>query len=245
MQLSPAALDTAGNLWLAWTTPPRGFPDDSGAGISVSMADPLVRHWSRPTSVVAPEQPGAVLPQLVAAAPGDLALLYLEASSATPKPLWSATLVTVRGLLGPRVLRETAPLGTVPSYQGTATDLMGSGCDPSRSPTSTVSNNPFTCSRSADVLGLSVDRSCRLVATWPSLSAKSNPTLGVSTDATWVTTQTGGSRLCAQAPHITPVRRPAPHRALGPTLPSTGLPYAVVLLALSLTSLGLLRLRPR
>jgi hypothetical protein len=77
MQLSPAALDSAGNLWLAWTLPPQGFPDDSGAGIDVREANPTLTHWSAPRTLVASGGAGHVLAQLVAGAPGNLGLLYL------------------------------------------------------------------------------------------------------------------------------------------------------------------------
>lgn len=250
MQLSPAALDTAGNLYLAWTTPPNGFPDDSGAGISVMEAGPLVQHWTAPRTIVTPKQPGAVLAQLVAGAPGNLAVLYLAASPAKPKPLWNAHLTTVLGLLSSHPVQQTVLLETKASYQGTATALMGSGCDTSTSPTSTitstVSNNPITCPRSSDVIGLALDQSCRLVAVWPSLAAKSKATLGTSVDATWITTQTAGPRLCSTtATAVTPADLPTPHTASRPTLASTGLPTAAALFALALISTALVRLRRR
>jgi hypothetical protein len=85
---------------------------------------------------------------------------------------------------------------------------MGSGCDPSKSLVGTVENNPITCQRSADVIGIGLDRSCRVVVSWPSVSVSTSSYLGVSTDATWVATQSGGSSLCStDAAVVSPPRR--------------------------------------
>ena len=195
MQLSPAALDSAGNVWLAWTTPPHGFPDDSGAGIAVAHADPLVRRWSAPLTVVPARRPGHLLAQLVAGSPGRLGLLFLTGSGQR-QPLWRPDIAVITGGLTAMPTVRTSRLATLPDYKGTATAMEGSGCDPSTSPVGTVENNPVTCPRSADVIGLTLDRQCRIVATWPSLSPASNSVLGVSSDATWVATQVGGLSLC-------------------------------------------------
>jgi hypothetical protein len=196
MQLSPASLDTKGNLWLAWNTPPHGFPDDSGAGISLRYADPSLQHWSAPRSVVTPRQPGHLLAQLVAGDPGRLGLLYLTGRTSAGTTRWYAQAAVVTGAMGANPAVSTTTLSTIPSYRGTATALEGSGCDPSSSPVAFIENNPVTCPRGADVIGIALDRSCRVLVTWPSLSPESNATLGVSVDATWVATQTGGPRLC-------------------------------------------------
>jgi hypothetical protein len=188
MQLSPAALDSAGNVWLAWTTPPHAFPDDSGAGLAIAHADPLLRHWSAPLTVIPAAQPGHLLAQLVAGSPGRLGLLFLSGSGQKPT-LWRPTIALVSRALTATPSVRTTLLSTLPDYKGGATDLEGSGCDPTTGPVGTVENNPVTCPRSADVIGITLDRQCRVVATWPSLSASSNSVLGVSTDATWVATQ--------------------------------------------------------
>jgi hypothetical protein len=200
MQMSPAALDARGNLWLAWSTPPRGFPDDTGAGISVRYADPTLQRWSAPQPVVAQGQPGHVLAQLVAGAPGRLGLVYLTGVAKAGTTSWYAQVSLVTGALTSHPSVSTVSLTHLPSYRGSATDLMGGGCDPSTSPLATVENNPVTCPRSADVIGIALDRSCRVVVTWPSLSPASNAVLGASTDATWVTTQTRGPSLCRPSP---------------------------------------------
>ncbi|MCU1602983.1 MAG: BNR/Asp-box repeat protein, partial [Frankiales bacterium] len=113
MQLSPAALDTAGNLWLAWTTPPHGFPDDSGAGIAVRRADPTLKHWTAPRQVIANRQPGIVVPQLVAGDPGRIGLLYLRGATKGSTTSWYPTVSTV---IGSAV--TTTRLSGTPSYVG-------------------------------------------------------------------------------------------------------------------------------
>jgi hypothetical protein len=226
MQLSPAALDAAGRLWLAWTTPPRAFPDDSGAGISVRSADPLLQHWSAPRVVVAPHQPGALLAQLVAGDADRLGLLYLSGSGVRWYPH--------AAVVSPTSVSDVL-LSRVPSYKGTATDLEGSGCDPSTSPVGVVENNPVTCVRAADVVGLAVDRQCRLVATWPSLSPATSSVIGVSTDATYVATQTAGPRVCAfsaSSPRAVPT-----HRSRG-ALAATGWQPPLAALVLLLVGVG-------
>ena len=100
------------------------------------------------------------------------------------------------GAMSARAMVRTTLLSQLPDYTGSATDLEGSGCDPSTTPVATVENNPVTCPRSADVIGLTLDGQCRMVATWPSLSPASNSVLGASVDATWVSTQTGGPTVC-------------------------------------------------
>jgi len=227
MQLSPAALDAAGQLWLAWTTPPHGFPDDSGAGISLRHADALLQHWSAPRVVVAPHQPGALLAQLVAGDAGRLGLLYLSGSGTRWYPR--------AAVIGPTSVSDVA-LSRVASYKGTATDLEGSGCDPSTSPVGVVENNPVTCVRAADVIGLAVDRQCRLVATWPSLSPATSSVIGVSADATYVATQISGPRVCAASVSAS---RPVTtsHRKHG-GLAATGWQPPTAALVLLLVALG-------
>ncbi|MCU1621477.1 MAG: repeat-like domain [Frankiales bacterium] len=230
MQLSPAALDSAGNVWLAWTTPPHGFPDDSGAGISLSHADPMLQHWSTPRAVVTPHQPGVLLAQLVAGDPGRVGLLYLTGRTGGATTRWypRAAVVTNTSV-------STIDLSSLPSYQGTATALEGSGCDPSTSPVGVISNNPVTCVRAADVIGIAVDKSCRMVVSWPTLSPASSPVLGASSDATWVATQTGGPRVCAAAAAPAKVVRPVGQvRSTGRGLASTGLDPWLGLLGLGL-----------
>ena len=195
MQMSPAVLDTAGNLWLAWTTPPHPYPDDSGAGIAAIHVDPLLRHWSKPITLVPAGQPGHVLAQLVAGTPGRIGLLFLTGIGGM-EPRWYPQVETVTGATGPHPITELATLSKMPDYKGSATALEGSGCDPDTTPVATVENNPVTCARSADVIGMALDKQCRMVVTWPSLSPASSGTLGVSTDATWVATQAQGPRLC-------------------------------------------------
>ena len=195
MQLSPAALDSAGNVWLAWTTPPHGYPDYSGAGIALAHADPQLRHWSKPLTVVPAAEPGHLLPQLVAGSPGRLALLFLTGSGQR-RTVWRPEVAVVSGALTQHPTVTASLLSALADYKGSATAMEGSGCDPSTSPVATVENNPVTCPRSADVIGLALDRECRVVATWPSLSPASNSVLGESVDATWAATQTGGPSLC-------------------------------------------------
>lgn len=239
MQLSPAALDSAGGLWLAWTTPPHGFPDDSGAGISVRRADPLLAHWSAPRSVVAPRQPGALLAQLVAGSPGRLGLLYLAGTTRSGTTRWYPKAAVVTG-----TSVSTVDLSSLPSYQGSATALEGSGCDPSTSPVGVIANNPVTCVRAADVIGMALDKSCRMVVSWPSLSPATSSVLGASTDATWVATQSGGPRLCASRAAPAPVARPAA-RTGGRGLASTGLDVRLVGAGLALVAAALVVRRRR
>jgi hypothetical protein len=195
MNISPAALDRDGNVWVGWSTPPRGFPDDTGAGFSVRRADPLLHSWSTPVVVVRPSQPGHILDELVAGDAGRLAVFYL-ASTGSGEPRWYPYVSVVTGALGPHPVIASARLAALADYQGTATALMGT-CDTSSAPVATVTNNPVTCGRSADVVGIVLDTQCRVVVTWPSLAPASSATLGVSRDATWVTTQRDGPRLCA------------------------------------------------
>lgn len=154
--------------------------------------------------IAAPGGAGHVLVQMVAGLPGRLGLAYLTGTTSRGRTLWYADAALVTGATTARPHVDSVPLANIPSYQGNATDLEGSGCDPTKSPVGTVENNPVTCQRSADVIGIGLDHNCRLMVAWPTVSAATSSYLGASVDATWVSTQRSGPTVCAAASSATP-----------------------------------------
>jgi hypothetical protein len=199
MQLSPGAIDRAGNVYVVYPESPNTYPDYSGAAIRVRWAPPDLSRWSAPITIAPQAQPGNILAHIVAGDPGkfDVAWFAGVARGNGETPVWFETVAQVLDGMTAHPTVTTERLSDLPLYRGTASQMMGACAPPG--PVQGVQNG-FACGRSTDVWGVALDRSCYLTVTWPSVSPKHDPTLGVSVDATWVATQNGGAGLCAAAP---------------------------------------------
>lgn len=136
--------------------------------------------------------------------------------------MWYATVSQVLNGKSTAPSVTTERLSSVPTDCGTASQLM-LVCD--TGPSGVVMNNFVTCTRSTDVWGVALDRSCMLVVTWPSVSVKSDARLGASVDATWVDTQVGGPSLCSgnnQKPSAATAGAKSVSVGAGSSLPNTG-----------------------
>ena len=200
MQVAPGALDTAGNVYVTYPESPRPFPDFTGAAVRVRWAPPDLSHWSTPLTIAPAGAAGNVLTHIAVGYPGQLDVAYFAGAKAGAgkSPKWYMTVAHVGNAFAatPTVTRQR--LQHIPAYRGTATQLMG-WCNDTNPANQVVP--ACSSSRSSDVWGIALDRRCRVLLTWPTVSRKSNPKVGASVDATWVATQTGGPSLCHTLHH--------------------------------------------
>jgi hypothetical protein len=205
MSLAPAALDTAGNVYVAYPESPRPFPDFTGAAVRVRWAPPDLSHWSAPITIAPSGGPGNVLTHIAAGLPGQLDVAWMAGASPAPRkpPGWYLTVAHVVGALAPEPTVAVQRIQAVPAFSGTATEMMG-WCDDTNPANQAVPSCLMT--RSSDVWGLGLDAGCRLLVTWGTISAKTNPTIGAAADGTWVAAQSGGPSLCAAGGVVREIR---------------------------------------
>jgi hypothetical protein len=185
MQLSPGAVDSAGNVYVVYPESPKGYPNYNGAALKYAWAPANLSHWSAPVTVRPTGGAGNVLVHIVAGDPGKLDIAYFHGVSRKgKKPLWYTTVSQVFGGLTSSPQIVTSRVSGIATAMGTASNLMG------------VCNAPgggFTCNRSADVWGIALTATCKLVITWPTEGDhQPNPNLG-----TFVSTQDRGRTVCA------------------------------------------------
>jgi hypothetical protein len=205
MQVAPGAVDTAGNVYVVYPESPRAFPDLTGAAVRVRWAPADLSRWSRPITIVAPGEPGNVLTDIVAGDPGQLDVAWFAGSFDLPgkPPGWYLTVAHVVGALGPAPTVAVQRVQSFPGFRGTATQLMG-WCDDVNPANQSVP----ACrdSRTSDMFGAGLDAACRVLVTWGTISSKTDPTIGATTDGTWVASQSGGPSLCASGSILRQIR---------------------------------------
>jgi hypothetical protein len=186
MQLSPAAIDSAGNVYVSFPESPNGYPDYHGAAVRYVWASPDLSTWSKPVTIAGQGGPGHVLVHIIGGGRGKIDLVYFSGvKRGAHKPLWFATAAQVLGATSAHPLISRARVSGIVAAMATASELMGA-CD---SP-----GGGFTCNRSADVFGLTLTRKCKLVIAWPSQDDKQpHANLG-----TFVSTQDRGPRVCSR-----------------------------------------------
>ena len=186
MQLSPGAIDSAGNVYVAFPESPNGYPDYHGAAVKYVWARPDLSEFSKPVTVASKGGAGHVLVHVVAGAPGKLDLVYFKGVKRSGhKPFWYVTASLVTGGLSATPRISTSRVSGIVAAMATASELMGA-CD---SP-----GGGFTCDRSADVFGLALTRRCKLAITWPSQDDEQpHANLG-----TFVSIQDRGPHLCSR-----------------------------------------------
>lgn len=218
MQFSPGAIDSAGNVYIAYAESPGQYPNYDGAAIRlVYNTSPILDGpWSAPITVEAgaadasasatAATPGNVLPHIVAGGPGEVALAYFHGfARAGTTPGWNVREAETLNALAsnPSFTKtdiSTTPLPASPGSTqltsqdmtvatGTASQLMGL-C------------GGATCNRSADVWGAAIDpTTCYVSFTWPAASSGSglNDSFYASDPSfygSYVSTQTSGAPLC-------------------------------------------------
>ncbi|MDQ1705224.1 MAG: repeat-like domain [Frankiaceae bacterium] len=186
MQLAPGALDSAGNVYVAYPESVHDYPNYDGGAIKVVHASG--RHldsWSKPTVVAKPGGAGNILPHIVAGAPGRVDVAWYHGVPVQGhKPDWFSYVAQSLDALTARPHWKSLRLSSViTEHNATASELMGACLQGTQAVL-----NGFACSRSTDVNGIAIDSCGRLTVVWP---AQAN----LRTDATYVSQQTGGPTL--------------------------------------------------
>lgn len=239
-ELSPLAVDRAGNVIVSF--PESRSVSDFTAAAKYVWSPPGGTRWS-PARTIAPlTDAGNILVHVVAGDAGRWGFAYMHGkSTGGTKPQWfSEYSVTTNGTSATPTF-TTVQLSGVPTYSGTAAVLMaqcGSG------PAQGVENG-FTCSRSADVYGITVDKRGYAGVVWPAVSSA-----GDGADAgTYVAFQHSGPSLFKGT--VSGSRGSAGPRSGGAGstsggrsgLPTTGAPAALGVTALVLLALAVLARR--
>jgi hypothetical protein len=206
----PAAVDRAGNVYVAYAETAHPYPDFSGASVKFVRAGPDAAKWSQPR-VVAPAGPvGHYDPSLVAGDSGELALAYYEGvpRGGGAQPAWfvRAARVSGAGSSSPKVVESR--VSGIPAYAQSPND-MGGSC--ASGPLAGLENG-LACDRATDDWGLAFDSRCLLTVVFPTVK---NDAPGAD-PGTFVSTQTSGSRVCgdiAGSPGAGPL---PPPRDVGP-----------------------------
>lgn len=194
MQLGPGALDTQGNVYVAYPESIKPYPDYDGAAIKYVWAPPTLSHWSAPVTVAPAGGAGHVLPHIVAGNPGNLDLAYFTGVTRPGKsPAWYTTVTQIIRPQHGLTTMVTTQVSPIPTYTGTASELMGA-CVNNQAIAGAA--NGLICGRSTDVWGIALDPRCFLTITWPTVQ---NDAAG-SKPGTFVTTQTSGTPICSQRP---------------------------------------------
>jgi hypothetical protein len=185
----PAAVDRAGEVYVAYAETAHTYPDFSGATVKYVHAGPSASTWSQP-QVVAPAGPvGHYDPSIVAGNGGELALAYYEGRPRTGgEPAWYVKAARVRGAASGSPTVAESQVSAIPAY-AQSPNAMGGSC--AEGPLSGLQNG-LVCDRATDDWGLAMDSQCRLTVAFPTVK---NDAPGADA-GTFVSTQTGGSRAC-------------------------------------------------
>src|SRR5437764_10014255 len=184
-QLAPAAVDSAGNVYVAHDESLNPYPDYDGAPVKYIWANSDLARWSRPVTVAAGGGPGHVLPHVVAGDPGKLDIAYWTGQQDGADAHWYTTIAQVFHGLTTKPSIHATQVSAISADPGTASELMG-GCDQNQQTGGVV--NGLACDRSADVWGIALTPGCLLTITWP---VRNNS--DTSLEATYATTQVGGT----------------------------------------------------
>jgi hypothetical protein len=191
-QLAPAAVDSAGNVYVAYDESLHPYPDYDGAPVKYIWAGPDLAGWSTPVTVAPGGGAGHVLPHVVAGDPGNLDIAYWTGRQEGADIHWYTTVAQVFRGLGPKPSIRETQVSTISADTGSASVLMGA-CDQNQQTGGVV--NGLACDRSADVWGIALTPGCLLTITWP---VRNNS--DASLEATYATTQVGGTPVCASRP---------------------------------------------
>ena len=165
MELSPVAVDRAGNVIVAF--PVSKNVTDFSAAAKYSWSPPGGANWSKERTIAPLKGAGNILIHPIGGDAGRWGFAYMHGElRGSGKPQWySEYAMTTNGKSSSPTM-TTVRLSSVPTYSGTAAVLMaqcGSG------PAKGVENG-FNCSRSADVYGIALDLKGRAVVVWPAVA---------------------------------------------------------------------------
>src|SRR3954466_9948481 len=245
MQLAPGAIDTAGNVYVAYPESVHDYPNYNGASIKVVHASPkALDKWSKPSVVASSGGVGNVLPHIIAGSPGKVDLAWYHGTKVDGKIRWYSYAAQSLDVLSNRPHWTTIKLSdVVVEPNQTSSELMGA-CMQGQQATL----NGFVCGRSTELNGIALDKCGRLLVTFPAQA-------DLPTDATYVSQQTSGPTVlpCASTGGSGGTVRDTTHDRQpnaaggGPALASTGgsrLPaIGAVLLVVAAVALAVVRRR--
>ncbi|MFL5896407.1 MAG: sialidase family protein [Thermoleophilaceae bacterium] len=196
MQLAVGALDSAGNVYVVYPESPGSYPNYDGAAVKYVWSGADLKGWAPPVTVAPPGGAGHVLTHIVAGDPGQLDFTYFTGEPrAGKKPAWYMTTAQAHDGQSQSPQISELRLSDIPTYTGTASELMGA-CDQDQNDPSQGVQNGTACTRSTDVWGIALDSQCRLVTTWPVAKAGTLNDASGDQAGTYVATQTGGPTVC-------------------------------------------------
>jgi hypothetical protein len=200
MQLSPGAVDSAGNVYITYPESIDSYPNYDGAAIKYVSAPADLSRWSAPVTVAPSGGAGNVLTHIAAGDPGKLDFAYFAGATRTGQsPAWTATAAqTLNGLDASPKISHVDVSGGIVTYTGTASRLMGA-CDQNATDPTQGAQNGFLCDRSTDVWGVALDNECRVTFAWP-VADKTFNDADPQNAGTFVSTQTGGTNVCKTRP---------------------------------------------
>jgi hypothetical protein len=205
MQLAYGALDSAGNVYVAYPEGPKPYPSVAGAAVKLVTqrtdgTRDLTDAWSKPTALIPAGGPGSLLVHLAVGDPGKVDVAYFKGrdigakdpASGEPGPGWFLHVVQSMDALDPAPTAKDYEVSSIPAYTWTAEHMLGL-CSNPNDPSGGVQNG-VACDRSTDVFGVALDADCRLSVTWP--VTKPHNSAAPEKAGTYVSTQTGGDALC-------------------------------------------------
>jgi hypothetical protein len=226
MQVNAGTVDDQGNVYVVYPESPQAYPNYDGAAVKYKWAPADLSHWSDAITVAPAvnggNTPGAghMLTHIAAGDAGKVALFYLTGDGNGDKALWYPTVSTTYDGLDASPTFNEQRVSDIPSWKGTATNLMGacnvfSGFD-KRLAVLDGGTNGFICGRSSDVLGQAIDAGGNPMFTWDDDASAA----GGDTAGTYVTQQVGGPSL---------ISSPGPALPESPWMPLVPLAAMVVL----------------
>src|SRR5205814_1925451 len=143
---------------------PKPYPDLTAAAVKLVHADPDLKTWSKPATLVPAGGPGSLLVHLAAGDPGKIDVAYFKGEGALDKPGWYLHVVQSLNAMSDNPTVTDTKVADFASYAESATLMMGACSDPS-DPAAGIENG-FTCDRSTDVWGIAMDADCNFMVTW-------------------------------------------------------------------------------
>jgi hypothetical protein len=227
MQLAPAALDSADNLYVVYPESTHQYPNYDGAAIKFvhapqngalgivanpyGLLGPANQVWSAPVTVDPPVAgaPGDLLPHVVAGGSGQIDVAYFHGQiipNSSPATIgwYLVTAQSLDALDSTPVVSPPTPINypggppaPVAAYSGWTASQMMGACNPS-GPAAGVLNG-LNCNRSTDVWGVALDSQGAFQVTWPG-APLGNFGCSSPCNETFVTTQTDGPTIGPPGP---------------------------------------------
>jgi hypothetical protein len=187
----PIAVDPSGDVYVAYAQTPQPYPDFSEASVRYVWSPPGGESWSRPVTVAPGKPVGRYDPHIVTTGRGNLALAYYTGVLRPDRePLWYVDVALVRHAEDASPQIVDSRVADIPAYAASP-DAMAGSCGTRL--TAGIESG-LLCEGAANVWGLAVDSSCRLVVAFPTVDND-----GPGADpGTFIATQRSGPTVCGE-----------------------------------------------